>query len=38
MGNFLEWVSALFWKQEMELAIVGLQNAGKSTFVEVLTV
>ena len=28
---------SLFWKQEMELAIIGLQNAGKSTFVQVIT-
>jgi hypothetical protein len=38
MGNLLAWVQNLFWKQEMELAIVGLQNAGKSTFVQVITV
>eukprot|EP00455_Lapot_gusevi_P048350 TRINITY_DN6662_c0_g3_i5.p1 TRINITY_DN6662_c0_g3~~TRINITY_DN6662_c0_g3_i5.p1 ORF type:complete len:181 (+),score=35.79 TRINITY_DN6662_c0_g3_i5:117-659(+) len=37
MGNFLAWVASIFWKQEMELAIIGLQNAGKSTFVRVIT-
>ncbi len=27
---------SLFWSQEMEIAICGLQNAGKSTYVQVL--
>jgi hypothetical protein len=29
------WIRNLFWKQEMELTLVGLQNAGKSTLVSV---
>lgn len=35
--SFLEWVRSLFFKQEMELSLIGLQNAGKSSFVNVLT-
>lgn len=35
-SRFLEWLKSLLWKQELELAIVGLQNAGKTTFVNVL--
>merc|ERR1711904_696185 len=26
----------MFWKQEMEITLVGLQNAGKSTLVQVI--
>ena len=29
---------SLFWKQEMEITLVGLQNAGKSTLVNVIAV
>merc|ERR1712070_1317669 len=32
----LEWFRSLFWKQEMELTLVGLQNSGKTTFVNVI--
>mmetsp|Transcript_16071 Transcript_16071/g.22176 ORF Transcript_16071/g.22176 Transcript_16071/m.22176 type:complete len:187 (+) Transcript_16071:124-684(+) len=35
--SFLDWVRNLFFKQEMELALIGLQNSGKSSFVNVLT-
>lgn len=39
MGNSLiNWLKSLFWKQEMELTLVGLQNSGKSTLVNVLSV
>jgi hypothetical protein len=31
----MAWIRNLFWKQEMELTMVGLQNAGKSTLVSV---
>ncbi len=31
----MSWIRNLFWKQEMELTMVGLQNAGKSTLVSV---
>ncbi|XP_049848878.1 ADP-ribosylation factor-like protein 8 [Schistocerca gregaria] len=34
MGNALiNWIKSLFWRQEMELTLVGLQNSGKSTLV-----
>jgi ADP-ribosylation factor-like protein 8 len=36
MGNFFSWVQDLFWSQEMEIAILGLSAAGKSSFVHVV--
>ena len=33
-----DWIKSLFWKEEMELTLVGLQNSGKSTFVDVIAV
>ena len=33
----LDWFKSLFWKKELELSIVGLQNAGKSTLVNTLS-
>jgi ABC-type phosphate/phosphonate transport system ATPase subunit len=38
MGNVVDWLRSLFWKQEMELTLVGLQNSGKSTLVHVISV
>eukprot|EP01090_Pellita_catalonica_P017895 TRINITY_DN5559_c0_g1_i1.p1 TRINITY_DN5559_c0_g1~~TRINITY_DN5559_c0_g1_i1.p1 ORF type:complete len:187 (+),score=31.13 TRINITY_DN5559_c0_g1_i1:65-625(+) len=35
--GILEWFRSLFWKQEMELTLVGLQNSGKTTIVNVLS-
>eukprot|EP01083_Nonionella_stella_P037232 101504_1 len=35
MGNLFSWIRS-FWQQEMEIAVLGLQNAGKSTFIHVL--
>jgi len=35
--DLLNWVKSLFWKQEMELTLVGLQNSGKTTLVNVIT-
>jgi hypothetical protein len=35
MGNVLNYLKSLFWKQEMELSLVGLQASGKSTLVQV---
>ena len=35
-SRFLEWLRSLFWSKEMELAVVGLQNAGKTTLVNLL--
>lgn len=36
--RLLDWVRSLFWKEEMELTLVGLQNSGKTTFVNVIAV
>ena len=36
--KFLEWIKSLFWKEEMELTLVGLQNSGKTTFDNVIAV
>jgi len=35
-GNFVDWIKSLFWKEEMELTLVGLENSGKTTFVNVI--
>mmetsp|Transcript_19383 Transcript_19383/g.31761 ORF Transcript_19383/g.31761 Transcript_19383/m.31761 type:complete len:186 (+) Transcript_19383:134-691(+) len=35
-ANVLSWLRGLLWKQEMELTLVGLQNAGKTTLVNVI--
>jgi ADP-ribosylation factor-like protein 8 len=35
-GGLLEWLKSLFFKQEMELTLVGLQNSGKTTLVNVV--
>lgn len=34
--NAFAWLRSLFFNKELELSVVGLQNAGKSTFVNVL--
>jgi len=34
--RFLDWIKSLFWKEEMELTLVGLQYSGKTTFVGVI--
>jgi ADP-ribosylation factor-like protein 8 len=34
--RLLDWVKGLFWKEEMELTLVGLQNSGKTTFVNLI--
>eukprot|EP01120_Amphizonella_sp_Union-15-10_P008307 TRINITY_DN296_c0_g1_i2.p1 TRINITY_DN296_c0_g1~~TRINITY_DN296_c0_g1_i2.p1 ORF type:complete len:188 (-),score=28.68 TRINITY_DN296_c0_g1_i2:25-588(-) len=36
LDSILNWFRALFWKQEMELTMVGLQNSGKTTLVNVI--
>eukprot|EP00051_Salpingoeca_urceolata_P027542 m.481963 g.481963 ORF g.481963 m.481963 type:complete len:184 (+) comp22394_c0_seq1:341-892(+) len=36
--RFIEWFKSLFWSEEMELTLVGLQNSGKTTFVNVIAV
>jgi ADP-ribosylation factor-like protein 8 len=35
---FLDWLRGLFFKEEMELTLVGLQNSGKTTLVNVMAV
>ncbi|VDQ04345.1 unnamed protein product [Trichobilharzia regenti] len=34
--RILDWIRSLFWKEEMELTLVGLQYSGKTTFVNVI--
>jgi ADP-ribosylation factor-like protein 8 len=34
--RLLSWFRGLFFKKELEIAIVGLQNAGKTTLVNTL--
>jgi ADP-ribosylation factor-like protein 8 len=36
LQKLFSWIQALFWKKEIEISIVGLQNAGKSTLVNSL--
>jgi len=36
--SILDWIKSLFWKEEMELTLVGLQYSGKTTFVNVIAV
>ncbi|XP_040579643.1 ADP-ribosylation factor-like protein 8B-A [Lepeophtheirus salmonis] len=36
INRLLDWFKSLFWKEEMELTLVGLQHAGKTTFVNVI--
>jgi len=36
VDSVINWFRSLFWKQEMELTLVGLQNSGKTTLVNVL--
>ena len=36
--KILDWVRSLFWREEMELTLVGLQYSGKTTFVNVIAV
>ncbi|EKF31450.1 ADP-ribosylation factor family, putative [Trypanosoma cruzi marinkellei] len=33
----VEWIRSLFWQQEMEVTLVGLQGAGKTTFLAAIT-
>nr|QXF29070.1 Arl8 [Planomonas micra] len=35
--SFLEWFRSLFFKEEMEMTLVGLQNSGKTTLTNVLS-
>ncbi len=36
--GILDWLRSLFFKEEMEITLVGLQNSGKTTFVNVIAV
>ncbi|OXB71386.1 UNVERIFIED_CONTAM: hypothetical protein H355_016717 [Colinus virginianus] len=36
VARVLEWLRSLFWKEEMELTLVGLQYSGKTTLLTVL--
>uniref|UniRef100_A0A915MXE6 Uncharacterized protein n=1 Tax=Meloidogyne javanica TaxID=6303 RepID=A0A915MXE6_MELJA len=36
INKLLDWIRSLFWKEEMELTLVGLQGSGKTTFVNVI--
>uniref|UniRef100_A0A0N4ZBR1 EOG090X0DLH n=1 Tax=Parastrongyloides trichosuri TaxID=131310 RepID=A0A0N4ZBR1_PARTI len=36
VNRILDWIRSLFWKEEMELTLVGLQYSGKTTFVNVI--
>jgi ribosome biogenesis GTPase A len=36
-AKLINWFRQLFWKKEVEISIVGLQNAGKSTLVNTLS-
>uniref|UniRef100_A0AC35TKV9 EOG090X0DLH n=1 Tax=Rhabditophanes sp. KR3021 TaxID=114890 RepID=A0AC35TKV9_9BILA len=36
INRVLDWILSHFWKQEMELTLVGLQYSGKTTFVNVI--
>uniref|UniRef100_A0A0E0CR31 Uncharacterized protein n=2 Tax=Oryza meridionalis TaxID=40149 RepID=A0A0E0CR31_9ORYZ len=36
--SLLNWLRSLFFKQEMELSLVGLQNAGKTSLVNAVAV
>ena len=38
LKHFLDWLRSLFFKEEMELTLVGLQTSGKTTLVNVLAV
>lgn len=37
INKVLDWVKNKFFNKELEIAIVGLQNAGKTTLVKAIT-
>ncbi len=37
LDSFVNWIRSLFWKQEMELTLVGLQASGKTTLVQLIS-
>lgn len=38
LKSFVSWMKSKLWNKEIEISIVGLQNAGKSTLTTALTV
>ena len=36
LRSLLDWLKSMFWQEEMELTLVGLQNSGKTTLVSVI--
>uniref|UniRef100_A0A6U5BCI9 Uncharacterized protein n=1 Tax=Hemiselmis andersenii TaxID=464988 RepID=A0A6U5BCI9_HEMAN len=36
-SKLLSWIQSIFWRQHLELTMVGLQNAGKTTLINVFT-
>ena len=34
--SFFDWIRSLFWSKEMDITVLGLQNAGKTSFVNVI--
>ncbi|KAJ7964469.1 putative ADP-ribosylation factor [Quillaja saponaria] len=38
LDSILNWLRSLFFKQEMELSLIGLQNAGKTSLVNAVAV
>lgn len=36
LKKFWDWLLGLFWSTEMDVTIVGLQNAGKTSLLRVL--
>lgn len=37
VNKILDWFKSKFFNRELEIAIVGLQNAGKTTLVKAIT-
>ena len=37
IDKVLDWIKNRFFNKELEIAIVGLQNAGKTTLVKAIT-
>lgn len=35
-NRLVTWLKSMFWAKELELTVLGLQNAGKTTFVNLL--
>ena len=35
--KLLDWFMSLFWKKNLEISVIGLQNAGKSTLINTMS-